>query len=376
MLNLKRGVSKSSDTREAVENVVLSIKQNDVKLVIFFVSPKYNFALASKLMKEAFQSAEVMGCTTAGELGPQGFTEETLVAMSIAADDFTVATAVMKDIKTKAMLAKNDILEAFQKTGMDLHDPNLNDKGFGILLVDGLQATEEKVLSTINAILNNFNIVGGTASDGMDFKKVYVSANGEVFENAAVITFVKTSKKFHIYKENIYTPTDVEFKVTKVNLETRTVYEFNGKPAAEEYAKALGVPVGELSFKHFMSNPVGRQFGNSIWITSPFQVLEGGAIQFYAQIMPNSIVKVLKPVDTVAEARKTVENIKANLPNVKGIIGFNCLLRYLQFKEENSCGPIYNELSKLGEVIGFNCYGEQCGKQHVNQTLTLIAFGE
>ena len=376
MLSLKRGISKSNDTKGAVDGVVSSIKQNNVKLVMFFASPKYDFALISKFMKEAFESAEVIGCTTAGEIGPQGFSEETLVAMSIAADDFTVATAVMKDIKTKAILSKNDIMGAFKKTGMDLNDPHLKEKGFGILLIDGLQAAEEKVLTVINSIFNDFNIVGGSAADGMNFKKVYVSVNGEVFENAAVVTFVKTSNKFQIYKENIYIPTDIEFKATKVDMETRIVYEFNGRPAAEEYAKALGLPVSELTSKNFSSNPVGRQFGDSIWITSPFQILEGGAIQFYAQIMPNSIVKMLKPVETIEEAKRTAEFIKTKLPSVKGVISFNCVARYLQFKGEHSLGPIYNELSKLGEVIGFNCYGEQYGKQHINQTLTLIALGE
>jgi hypothetical protein len=96
VLNLKRGFSRSSDTKEAVNQVVSSINQSDAKLVIFFASSKYDFALVSKAMKEAFKSAEVIGCTTAGEVGPQGFTEGTLVAMSIAADDFTPATAVIK----------------------------------------------------------------------------------------------------------------------------------------------------------------------------------------------------------------------------------------------------------------------------------------
>lgn len=376
MLNLKRGFNDSSDVKTAVNSVISEINQNDVKLVIFFSSPKYDFSEVSKLMNESFKSAEVIGCTTAGEIGPKGFTQGSLVAMSIAADDFEVSTAIIKDIKTRAMFGKSDIMKAFNKTGLDINDPNVNKKGFGILLVDGLLAAEEKVLSVLNSALKDFTIVGGSAADDLKLKEVFVSSNGEVYKNAALVTFVKTSKKFFAYKENIYAPTDKELTITKSDLESRIVYEINNMPAADAYAKALGIPREKLTEECFFSNPVGRQFGNSIWIASPWQLLDNGAIQFYAQVMPNTVVKILKPVNTVEEARNTVKAVKAAVPNVKGIIGFNCLTRYMQFKGENTCGPIYNELSNLGQVIGFVSYGEQFGGQQVNQTLTLIALGE
>lgn len=374
MLNLKRGFSRSSDSKEAVDAVVSSINQSDVKFVIFFASSKYDFALVSKSMKEAFKSAEVIGCTTAGEIGPQGFVDGTLVAMSIAADDFTPSTAVIKDIKQRAMLSKNEVINAFTKTGMDVNDPNVSKKGFGIVLIDGLQAAEEKVMSVFSLVFKEFPILGGSAGDDLKFKETFVSANGEVYTNAAVVTFIKTNKKIYPYKENIYVPTEKELKVTKVDLEGRVVYEFNNAPAVDEYAAALDVTKDKVP-ACFNSHPLGRQFADNIWIASPYQIVDEG-MRFYAQIMPNSVVKLLKAIDPVSEAKRTVENIKANLPGVKGIIGFNCILRYLQFKDENICGPVYNELSKLGEVIGFSTYGEQYFKYQVSQTLTLVALGE
>ena len=375
MINVKRGFSDLSDSKQAIESVISSIKQSDTKLVMFFASAKYDFELVSKTINAEFLSAEVIGCTTAGEIGPKGFSENSIVAMSIAADDFTPATAVIKDVDFRAMLSKNDILNAISKTGMDVNSPNFKEQGFGIMLIDGMKATEEKMLSGLNSIFDDFTIVGGSAGDDGKFQKVYVSANGEVLTNAAVITFIKTSKKFAIYKENIYVPTDIEFKVTKCDMPKRTVYEFNGRPAADVYAEALGIKREDIS-KNFQSNPIGRQFGDSIWIASPFQVLDDGSIQFFSQIMPNATVKLLKPINSVEEAKKSVREIKSKVPNPKAVIGFNCILRYMQFKQEGSCPSIYNELSNLGEVIGFNCYGEQYGKYHVNQTFTLITIGE
>jgi hypothetical protein len=137
----------------------------------------------------------------------------------------------------------------------------------------------------------------------------------------------------------------------------------------------LGVPVSEIS-NYFMSNPFGRQYLDDIWITSPYNVIENKQLALYALLMQNSTVKLLKPKDPVAETRKTMEAIKENVPNCKGILVFNCILRFLQFKKENACEAVYNEYPKDIACCGFSTYGEQLGKYQINQTLTLVAFGE
>lgn len=72
----------------------------------------------------------------------------------------------------------------------------------------------------------------------------------------------------------------------------------------------------------------------------------------------------------------TVQTVKQKLPNCKGVILFNCFFRYLQFKKDNQRELIAAEYKKLGPICGFNTHGEQLNRHHMNQTLTLIAFGE
>ncbi len=372
MLNIKSFNADGPDTASVVQTIVDSIKQDEAKLVVFFTSTKYDFGMVSKLMKENFPGSDVIGCTTSGEIGPQGFTEGSISAMSMAADNFETSTYLMKNIKNKAIFAKNDLVNAGQKIGISSYDSK---NGFIITLIDGLQASEEKVMNILGNCFSNLDIVGGSAGDDLKFNGTFVSANGEVCQDAAVITFVRTSKKFFLYKENIYVPTDIEFKVTKADINNRLILELDGKPAAEEYARVLGISIDQLP-DYFTSNPLGRIFMNSVWITSSKSVGDNGSINAYSAITQNSIVKLLKPIDAVAEAKKTVQVINEKLPDCKGIILFNCILRYLQFKKENICTEISSEFLKFGSVCGFNTYGEQFNKLHVNQTLALIAFGE
>jgi len=372
MLNIRSFNASDSDVKIAVNHIVEGISQENIKLILFFASTKYDFEQTARLMKDAFSDLEVVGCTTSGEIGPQGFSEGSISAMSIAADDFEVSTFVMKDIRTKSMHARNDLIRAGKKVGLSPDDTN---KGFIITLIDAMQASEEKVMYSVGSAFPHLPLVGGSAADDFQFKESFVSANGEIFQNAAIITFVKTNKQFFLYKENIYVPTEIEFKVTKSDLANRIVNEFDGKPAADEYAKALGITVEELP-DYFSSNPLGRLIFNSVWISTPVSVLEDKSITVYSAISENSKVRILKPTDSINECKKSVETIMQNLPNCKGVLLFNCSYRYLQQKKEAICPQLVSEFSKCGSICGLNTYGEQLNMLHVNQTLTLIAFGE
>ncbi|AKL94421.1 putative protein DUF1745 [Clostridium aceticum] len=377
MLQVRQGYSNNPDMASAIEEVIHQIQQQQVKFVIFFSSMKYDFQQVSKEINAAFEAAEVIGSTSAGEIGKQGFSNESLVAMSISSSDWYASTAVIENIHSKPMLYRKNVIQAFEKTGLNRSDLNLSKKAFGILLVDGLQAAEEMVLSVIHSIFetDQFPLVGGSAGDDLKFTETYVSANGKVYHNAAVLTFVKTSHPFCTYRENIFEPTEHALLITKADIRGRIVYEMDGMPAAEAYASKLGIPTASLA-EQMARYPIGRMYAKKIWISTPFKILEKGAIQFYSQIFPNTMVTILKPIDPVLAAAQTVKNIKDQLPEVKGVIGFNCIVRLLQFEKEKACEKVYKELSHLGEVVGFTTYGEQYGKVHINQTLTMLAFGE
>jgi hypothetical protein len=381
VLSVKRGFTNAPDEVSAVNEITAQINQENINLVLFFSSPKYNFSTIASLMKKAFPNTKVVGSTSGTEIIPGRNVDNSVIAISISASDFNVEVAIMKDIKTRAMLYKRDLMNAFEKIGLSLNDPLYHKKGFALTLIDGVSGAEEKVLSVISSFIKSeeFTLIGASAADGYDFKKVYLSYNGEVYENAAIVIFVKTSHPFYAYKENIFTPYGKDMVVTKIDMNSKIVYEIDHMPATQAYAKALGVEgiSNEELFKYFKSNPIGRKYGDRIMVVSPYQIFEDGSIQCYAQILPNSVINILQAVDPLEVVKDTVADVRSNISNIKAIIVFNCILRTLQFNEEKITDRYFSELCKLGgEVIGISCYGEQFGKYHVNQTLTLLALGE
>ncbi|NLK22195.1 MAG: hypothetical protein GX308_09035 [Epulopiscium sp.] len=377
MLNVYEGFSSHEDTKIAAKEIIRQIKKPGVSYVIFFAANTYDFELLSSIMKEAFTHAEVVGCTTAGEISHNHLTQNSISAMAISSNNFITSTTVVEDISTIPMMFRDDLIKTFRKTGLSLEDPSSAKKGFALTLIDGLSSAEEKTLSVINSIFkySGFPIIGGSAGDGLDFIKTKVSYNGNTFTNAAVVTFVNPNCKFYILKENIFKPAGNHMVVTRADIRGRIIYELDNMPAARAYAEKLGIGKKDLP-KYFTTNPLGRKIGDDVWIASPFKINSDDSIQFYCQVLTNSILEILKPLDPVEVINETSRELMKNVPNLKGIIAINCILRRLQFEEQKIGEQVMAPLSNLAPLVGFSSYGEQLNGKHLNQTLVLLGLGE
>ena len=91
MFQMLTGNQSGEDVRSVVAKLIDTIRQPQMKLVMFFSSKKYDIKEVAKIFKEYLPDVHVVGCTTAGELSNQGFTEGSISALSIAADDFEAA---------------------------------------------------------------------------------------------------------------------------------------------------------------------------------------------------------------------------------------------------------------------------------------------
>ncbi|MCM1988789.1 FIST signal transduction protein [Oceanirhabdus seepicola] len=377
MMNSKIYYSKNKNTKEAVKEIIEKIDQRDIKLVMFFASTTYDFEFVSKEFNNKFSDCEVTGTTTSGELCNTGFGDNGLLAISIASKEMKVKSILIEDGDKHPILYKDKIYGTMKEIGLNPSSLDISNKGFGIGLFNGLFNMEEKLLSVIYSVIkdSSFKILGGTAGDDLKFENTLISYKGKVINNGCVMTFVKTDAPFHIQKENIFTQSGITMTATKVDVRKRIIYEFNGRAAATEYARVLGIQENKLD-KHFTINPLGRLIGDEVFIATPFQINSDKSITLYSQILPNAIVDVLELKDPEKCLHETLSEVKEKIPNLKLVIAFNCILRTLYFKEKKITGNLTNIFNEyVPSLCGFTSYGEQFGKMHVNQTLTILALG-
>ncbi len=379
--SVKTAVSTDKNEKKVVAEVLEKIKQENMKCVIFFVSSSYDQRIISKCINnycsenKAYIDVEFIGCTSSGEITPDGVRSKSFTAMSIAGKNVEIGVGVCKRLSYNPIgSGKHGVEKACFQLGIKTED--INSKNYvGLVLVDGLQKSEEYLMLGMSKAARLLKIAGGSAGDDYNFKKAYIHARRNVYEDAAVILIIKTDTPFKIMQASSYIPTEKKLKVTSADIEERLVYKFNNKPAAEEYSKLLGISVQELNRDTFMSYPIAINVGDSYFVRSPLKVEENGALRFFCQVLEGSTVTLMRPGEMVDEVKDIISKAKSDLGDIGAVIAFNCILRYHKLLKLGNLKESFEALQTL-PVIGFNTYGEQYNGLHINQTLTLLIFGK
>ena len=368
MKNFKVAQSAEENTDAAVKSIKEQLAGFDPRLVVYFASTLYPIEAISKGLAEAFPEAHTVGCTTSGEMGPQKMGNNSVVAMAWSqASIKTLHIEVAENIKTdedavsKAFLSLEKSLQAPMKT--------LNpDHYVGILLVDGLSNCEELINDKIGN-LTNVTFVGGSAGDDFTYKGTYLYVDGRVYSNAAVLMLMEPVNGYTILKTQSFTSTNKILVPTKVDENRRMVIEFNGKPATEAFAEAIGISEDTL-LDRFGEYGLALVFDEqNLFIRSP-QYAEGKAIVFACSIKEGLNLTIMKSGNIVEDTRKDLEKAKCESGQIQAILDFNCSLRNLELKRKNQCQEYLDLFSGI-EAIGFATYGESY-IGHMNQTSTML----
>ncbi|WP_058302357.1 FIST signal transduction protein [Gorillibacterium timonense] len=294
-------------------------------------------------------------CSTAGEYSTRGYENGVVSGFS-----YPTRLAEIVEIGIPPIRSLEALEKAYSKV-------EANPNAFMLLLCDGLGGTEESVLSTFFPLHPDFKIIGGSAGDNLEFQETCIYLSGRRVKNVALL-FSPTAKT-HLIKENIYTPTGTTLLVTKADALGRRVYTFNNKPAAAEYARVLGVEEARLA-DSFIHHPLGKEYHDDIFIASPMKVNQDRSITFYCELMANTFVHLLKPLDSIETLTETLTQAPAK-PSF--VFAVHCILRSLKFQQEG-LWPLTDSklLAYCPNTTGFVSYGEQYYRRHANQTMVML----
>lgn len=365
----------AKQAEQAVGEVVRHLHKEPA-LILFFSSTIHSFQVVTELFQQNYPSAQIVGVTTTGEIGPNGFSEASLTAQSYSKSFGRLQAVLMNDIEKYPIFDRATLVEKAAAAGISLTKKPVKNEELALVFPVGLKAGEEKMLSVVNSIFayDGFPVFGGTAGDDAKFEVTMVSVNGQASTTGAAVIFMKPAVDFFIMKENIFKGTGKKMKITKADAQKRIVYEMNNMPAAQAYAQAIGLAERELT-SQWARYPLGRKFNDDFLIASPFQV-SGRAVEFYCQVYEGAMVEVLEPKDPVLEMQKTLTEFMNAFTELHGVLSCNCILRKLQFQQERVVGTLNEQLKTLPNLCGFSSYGEQLNKSQLNQTMLLLGFGK
>lgn len=371
---IRRAQSRAPEAQQAVRELQAAIVQPDMALVAFFCSSDYDLDLLASAMHGAFPGTVVIGCTTAGEIGPAGYLEHSLTGVSFPASDFQARSIRIEALKTFSVtsgLARTQDLVARISAGATRPAP---ENCFALLLIDGLSIREEPVTRTLQSALGQIPLVGGSAGDGAKLGRTAVYSDGAFHSDSATLTLVTTRLPILPFQTHHFIPTDERLVVTAADPAQRSVKEINGFPAAEAYARILGLGVHDLNPACFAASPVVVVINGVSYVRSIQKATPDGSLTFFCAIDNGLILRVARTGTLVESLEKLLARIRTEIGPPQVILGFDCLLRKVEIFQSPDKERVI-ELLLQNKTTGFGTYGEQFRGIHVNQTMTGIAIG-
>jgi hypothetical protein len=313
------------------------------------------------------------GCSTAGEITPEGLEEGHVVALLFPSHSFTVVSAFLRNISTVGMDTIAAEVETLKRS-LKSRPGSTERKPFALCLMDGLSYAEEAATSAIHWALDDIPLIGGSAGDDLKFELTTLISDGAVGTDCAIVILMATEVPFHVFKTENFIPTDTKLVVTSSDPDRRIVHEFNASNAAEEYAAAVGIVPEALTPMSFASHPVVVRVGGEYYCRSIQKMHPDGSLSFFCAIDDGIVLSIAQPKGMVDSTRTAFRNVVEKLGSIDVVLGFDCVLRRLDAHNRQIFRDI-SEVYRANNVIGFGTYGEQYRSMHLNQTFTGIAFG-
>lgn len=340
------------------------------ELIALFVTPLADFDGVTRAASQRFSETTVIACTTAGEIGQAGYDEGLIVAIGFPSRNFASSSMLIPDLDHYDAQPVIDSI-AVDRVALQERHPEM-ESCFAFMVVDGLSLAEDMLSSTISPALRDMPLFGASAGDGFDFGQTFVALDGEVRQNAAVLSLLRSRHRLRVFSHDHLEPTDVRMVVTDADPERRIVREINAEPAGREYARIVGKDPAQLDRFIFASHPVVVRIGDEHHVRAIQQVNEKGELVFFSAIDEGMVLTVARPLGMAAHLKALMDELsREEVP--ADIIACDCILRRIEAEQTQSTRDLSNIMAQH-RIVGFSTYGEQIGSLHVNQTLTGVAF--
>jgi hypothetical protein len=373
---LRVAATREHDPELAIRALFRQLDVPELSGILLFCSSRYPLEALAESIAARCEGLTIVGCTSSGELTPEGLGEGTLTAIGFPASDFRLTAACFTD------LDNFDAGDAQQRVRSMVAQATEETRHFGgrvnhaaIFLVDGLSHREEMLTLTLQDALGDVPLIGGSSGDGLDFRETFVLYDGAFRRDAAVIAILSTTRSMTVFRTQHYRPGATKMVITAADTTRRIVHEINAEPAAAEYARLVGTTIDQLGLPVFASHPPMVRAGGEYYVRSIQSANPDGSLTFYCAIDEGIVLTLGEADDIIAGLGSLFDRLDAVVGGIDRVLGFDCVLNSVEIEQRQLRGPVSELYARRG-VVGFNTYGEQFRALHVNQTFTGLAIGQ
>lgn len=350
-------------------------------LVLAFGSVKrFSDANLHKQLKERYPIAQIVGCTTSGEINAEG-----------VFDDSLQITAIMWEKSQQKVLhtKMHDMHSSFEVAVNLAKQLKADSLKTVILFSDGLHVNGSELLDGFQSVLGDIPVVGGMAGDNAAFVKTLQIINDTVSDNLVIAVGLYGN---HLVTANGalggWKPYGPPRKITKSI--KNIVYEMDGKPALSLYklyigeAYAKGLPSSGLKFPLAIIEEGKRDVEKIRTLLAADNTT--GSLTFAGNVEEGETVRLCQTTHErlVEGASGAARMVTGNLAEIStsqtGLaLCVSCVGRKLVMAEKISdeIKAVQNILGLQTAITGFYSYGEFAPRPNTkdnvlhNQTMTI-----
>ncbi|MBU0806866.1 MAG: FIST signal transduction protein [Gammaproteobacteria bacterium] len=366
--------SNATDVELVAQELARQLIHPHLGFVLFFCSAEYDLHRLGESLDQYFGGIKLVGCTSAGEITAEGYDRGCVSAIGFDHRSFSIASALIDEMERFSLIDAQQLVERLVSDCRNNELASIKGHSFALTLLDGLSSREEVVLGALSAALGSIPHFGGSAGDDNHLTHTHVYYNGEFHTGAAVVVLFNTWLDFEVFSTHHILPRTEKLVVTRADSTSRTVYELNAAPAAQEYAQLIGVPLSELNHRLFAAHPLAVRIGGQYYVRSIQRVNDDLSLTFYCAVENGIVLTAMQPGPLLPDLQSVFDGLRERLGPLLLTIGCDCFLRRMEIEGRDGVDAI-SAFLRSQKVIGFNTYGEQFNGMHINQTFTGVAIG-
>lgn len=230
------GHSAQQDSRTAaITAAQAAVVGADPKLLVLFAAIDHDAAaLVAGVRSVVPADVPLLGCSTHGEIGPDGAQDGTVVIAAIGGPGFSVTTSVATGVSGRQRAAGAEVARCAAAAAEQ-------DNGVLLLLTDGLTRDQESILrGCYREVGASMPLFGGAAADCWRMTGAYMLGDDTVLSDAVLAATITSDAPLSVAVRHGWHEVGEPMIVTS-SADGR-VYTLDDKPALDMYLERLSAP--------------------------------------------------------------------------------------------------------------------------------------
>lgn len=321
----------------------------------------------------------MISSSTCTSITNEGYDKDRVVVGLLGGDlDVGIGWGTQLD-KDALSLGTNIIEKAAQELGVRVSE--MDRKKYGAIVIDdGSRMKKEELLLGVLEKNQSLIVAGGGAKVEQHGKPGWMGVDGEVFTDGALALLFHTDAPWAASRYHSYQPLGKRVRITKIDEVRNRIVEFDGEPAAQRWAKLLGVPSEHLTFEcltEVIKWGLALRVGNEYFMRALQKAQDSNELMTSHWIQEGQEFELMREVDTATDTREFLSNtIRGRVSNPTCALFFDCTARKMVADIKGETGALSAAFSAAPPCLGAIVYYESYCSFMVGGTLTSFVFGE